>query len=126
MTGQRKAFQQSSQNLPRKKNKSVFDEATGSLRIEAKGDRKVAAKRVNGLPRAGQEPARTMAKPDTLHGTLVMNIEPDENAAMPRSAVDHVKGPDPRQSSIEPAPNAYQPDGFIDHAEVLQAGCGQD
>lgn len=96
------------------------------MRIEAKGDRIVAAKGVKGLPRAGQELAGKVAKPDTVNGTLVMNVKPDENAAMPRSFVDHGKDPDSCQGSIEPAPNAYQPADFINHAEVLQAGHGQD
>jgi hypothetical protein len=93
--------------------------------MEAKDERMVAAKGVKGLPRAGQELAETMARPDTLNGTLVMNVKPDENAAMPRLAVGYGKDPDPRQSSVEPAPNAYQPEDFINHAEVLQAGHGQ-
>jgi hypothetical protein len=86
----------------------------------------VAAKGVKGLPRAGQELVGNVARPDTLNGTLVMNVKPDENTAMPRSAVDYGKDPDSCQSSIEPAPNAYQPDDFINHAGVFQAGHGQD
>ena len=98
--------------------------------IAAKGDRMVAAKGVKGLPRAGQELVGNMAKPDTLKGTLVMNVKPKESTAMPskliRSAVDSGKDPDSCQSSIEPAPNAYQPDDFINHAGVFQAGHGQE
>jgi len=96
------------------------------LRIEAKGDKIVAAKGAKGLPRASQELAGKIARPDILNGTLVMNVKPDEKAAMPRPAADYGKDPDSCQSGIEPAPNAYQPDDLINRAEVFRAGHGQD